>query len=165
MLLQKISIILSFLPHHIPQINWDKWVESQSNYMLSIDSITFVKRLIPLRSIRIPADTFPSRKSSLRKMWRLYPGVSRTCQCRDFDYSQKIHHHRSPTIPCLSWPRYTFLFSSQRASCCKCCHRGQRLLLVIVANLRLRASFSRVFSPPAARRVSAFLPLHHRFSS
>lgn len=42
----------------------------------SVDSITFVKRLIPLRSIRIPVDTFPSRKLSLRKMQRLYPGIS-----------------------------------------------------------------------------------------
>lgn len=87
------------------------------------------------------------------------PG-SRTCQCRDLDYSRKIHHHRSPAIPFLSRPRYSFPFfiSPRRASCRKCRSRGQHPLLVILGKLKITIlSLSISFATS-----KTFLPLHHR---
>lgn len=87
------------------------------------------------------------------------PG-SRTCQSRDLDYSRKMHHRRS-TFP-FAISLFVFPLTSLRgASCRKFYPRGQRPRYRGKL-LRLRVSSSSVLPPPAARRVSAFLPLHHR---
>lgn len=85
------------------------------------------------------------------------PG-SRTCHCRDLDYSRKIHHHRSPAIPFLSRPRYSFPFfiSPQRASLSL---SWPTFPLRYLGKLKITTLFLSIFF---ATNNKTFLPLHHR---